>query len=58
MWPGGIIIPASTAQHEIVFNGMSVSGRDSPFANSGFVVEVTEKEFQKYESYFPFNALR
>lgn len=58
MCPGGIIVPASTAQDEIVVNGMSVSRRDSPFANSGFVVEVTEKEFQKYEKDYPFNALK
>lgn len=58
MCPGGIIVPASTAQNEIVVNGMSVSRRDSPYANSGFVVEVTEKEFQQYEKDYPFSALR
>lgn len=58
MCPGGIIVPASTSQNEIVVNGMSVSRRDSPFANSGFVVEVTEQEYQKYNNDFPFNALR
>ncbi|MDQ7815666.1 MAG: FAD-binding protein [Melioribacteraceae bacterium] len=52
MCPGGIIIPASTAPGELVLNGMSVSRRDSPFANSGLVVSVDEKdwhEFKKYE---------
>lgn len=58
MCPGGIIVPASTAQDEIVVNGMSVSRRDSPFANSGFVVEVTEQEFQKYERHYPLSALK
>lgn len=58
MCPGGIIVPAATAQNEIVVNGMSVSRRDSPFANSGFVVEVTEEEYQKYDKDFPFSALR
>ncbi|AFH48989.1 FAD-dependent dehydrogenase [Ignavibacterium album JCM 16511] len=58
MCPGGIIVPASTAQNEIVVNGMSVSRRDSPFANSGFVVEVTEQEYHRYEKHFPFNALQ
>lgn len=58
MCPGGIIVPASTAQNEIVVNGMSVSRRDSPYANSGFVVEVTEKEFLQYEKHYPFSALR
>lgn len=45
MCPGGIIIPASTAPGELVLNGMSVSRRDSPFANSGFVVSVNEKDW-------------
>lgn len=58
MCPGGIIVPAATTQNEIVVNGMSVSRRDSPFANSGFVVEVTEEDYQKYEKDFPFSALR
>ena len=43
MCPGGIIIPASTSPEELVLNGMSVSRRDSPFANSGLVVSVDEK---------------
>ncbi len=58
MCPGGIIVPASTRQDEIVVNGMSVSRRDSPFANSGFVVEVTEQEFSQYEKEYPFSALK
>ncbi|MEI7811789.1 MAG: FAD-dependent monooxygenase [Ignavibacteria bacterium] len=48
MCPGGIIIPASTAQGELVLNGMSVSGRDSKFANSGFVVSIGESDWKKY----------
>lgn len=47
MCPGGIIIPASTSQNEIVLNGMSVSRRDSPFANSGFVTSVNKIDFKK-----------
>jgi uncharacterized protein len=43
MCPGGIIIPSSTTSEELVLNGMSVSRRDSPFANSGLVVSVDEK---------------
>ena len=43
MCPGGIIVPAATSPGEIVVNGMSLSKRNSPFANSGFVVEVTEQ---------------
>ena len=58
MCPGGIIVPASTSNDEIVVNGMSVSRRDSPFANSGLVVEITEKDYSIYDKYFPFNALQ
>lgn len=45
MCPGGIIIPASTSSDELVLNGMSISKRNSPFANSGFVVSVDEKDW-------------
>ena len=41
MCPGGLIVPASTNPQELVVNGMSLSKRDSPFANSGVVVEVS-----------------
>ncbi len=57
MCPGGIIVPAATAPGEIVVNGMSLSKRNSPFANSGFVVEVTKQEWLKYERFQPFAAL-
>ena len=40
MCPGGFIVPAATQQDEVVVNGMSLSRRDSPFANSGIVVSV------------------
>jgi uncharacterized FAD-dependent dehydrogenase len=45
MCPGGIICPAATQQEEIVVNGWSPSKRNSPFSNSGMVVEVAEREF-------------
>jgi uncharacterized FAD-dependent dehydrogenase len=45
MCPGGFIVPAATAPGEVVVNGMSPSRRDSPFANSGIVAEVTLKDF-------------
>jgi uncharacterized FAD-dependent dehydrogenase len=51
MCPGGIIVPASTAPNELVINGMSVSRRDSPFANSGLVVTVNEKDWVKYKDF-------
>jgi uncharacterized FAD-dependent dehydrogenase len=40
MCPGGLIVPAATAPGEIVVNGMSLSRRDSAFANSGMVASV------------------
>jgi uncharacterized protein len=40
MCPGGWIVPASTAPDLVVVNGMSLSSRGSPFANSGIVVAV------------------
>ena len=40
MCPGGWIVPAATEPDGVVVNGMSLSRRDSPFANSGLVVAV------------------
>ena len=57
MCPGGIIVPASSAPGELVLNGMSVSRRDSPFANSGFVVEVTPADWQQFIKAGPLAAL-
>lgn len=57
MCPGGIIVPAATAPGELVVNGMSLSKRDSPFANSGIVVEITKQEWIKFEKFQPFAAL-
>lgn len=48
MCPGGFIVPAATAQGEVVVNGMSPSRRDSKYANSGIVVSVDEKDWAKY----------
>lgn len=44
MCPGGIIAPASTAANELVVNGWSPSKRNNPFANSGIVAEVTDRD--------------
>jgi len=44
MCPGGIIAPAATNPNEIVVNGWSPSKRNNPFANSGMVVTVEEKD--------------
>ncbi len=40
MCPGGWIVPAATEPDGLVVNGMSLSRRDSPYANSGLVVAV------------------
>jgi len=52
MCPGGHIVPASSGANEVVVNGMSASQRNSPFANSGIVVEIRPEdipsEFQHY----------
>ncbi len=58
MCPGGIIAPAATDKKEIVVNGWSPSKRNNPFANSGMVVSVTEKDFQPYSKEGALAALR
>lgn len=44
MCPGGFIVPAATENDEVVVNGMSLSRRDSPFANSGLVVTIEPED--------------
>ncbi len=51
MCPGGMIIPASTGKEELVVNGMSNSLRNSPFANSGIVVNVKAEDAKKYSEF-------
>jgi len=46
MCPGGLVVPAATAPGEIVVNGMSLSRRDSPFANSGYVTSIDPEELE------------
>lgn len=48
MCPGGIIATASTDPGELVVNGWSPSKRNNPFANSGMVVQVAEKDALHY----------
>jgi uncharacterized FAD-dependent dehydrogenase len=48
MCPGGIIAAASTAEGELVVNGWSPSKRNNPYANSGIVVNIEEKDWQAY----------
>lgn len=48
MCPGGIIAPAATSPGELVVNGWSPSKRNNPYANSGIVVTVEEKDALRY----------
>ena len=57
MCPGGFIVPAATAQNEIVVNGMSPSKRDNEFANSGIVVAIELEDLKDYEQYGPLAGL-
>jgi uncharacterized FAD-dependent dehydrogenase len=56
--PGGIIVPAATSSGELVVNGMSMSGRDSKFANSGIVTTVDSRDFTKYESFGALSGMK
>ncbi len=45
MCPGGFIVPAMTSGDECVVNGMSPSGRNSRYANSGIVTEIRADDY-------------
>ena len=51
MCPGGLVVPAATAPGEIVVNGMSMSRRDSEFANSGTVTAIEISDFEPYKKH-------
>jgi len=51
MCPGGIIAPASTNNGELVVNGWSPSKRNNPFANSGIVTTIQEKDVQAFKKH-------
>ena len=52
MCPGGFIVPAATANGEVVVNGMSPSKRNNEFANSGIVVEINvDIDLPKYDHF-------
>ena len=57
MCPGGIIAPASTNDGELVVNGWSPSKRNNPFANSGIVVNIEEKDWQAFTKHGPLAAM-
>ncbi len=57
MCPGGFIVPSATSQEEVVVNGMSPSKRNSPYANSGIVVEIRPEDLTKYSRFEEFAGL-
>lgn len=57
MCPGGLVVPAATAPGEIVVNGMSMSKRDSPYANSGTVVAVELEDLLPFQAHGVFAGL-
>jgi len=57
MCPGGLIVPSATSCNEIVVNGMSMSRRDSAFANSGIAVTVNYDDIPEFHRYKHFAGL-
>lgn len=51
MCPGGFIVPAMSGPDEMVVNGMSASRRNSPFANSGMVVEIRPEDIGEFQNH-------
>ena len=45
MCPGGFVVPATTGANRVVLNGMSLSRRDSPYANAGLVVAIEPEDW-------------
>ena len=57
MCPGGIIVPSATETGQVVVNGMSNSRRNSPYANSGIVVQIDPSDIAHLSQYGPFAGL-
>jgi uncharacterized protein len=57
MCPGGLIVPSATAPGEIVVNGMSMSRRDSAFANSGVVTAIEKEDLDAWAKHGPLQML-
>lgn len=47
MCPGGFVIPAASGPEQLVVNGMSPSGRNSRWSNSGMVVELRPEDLDE-----------
>ena len=48
MCPGGTVVPAATGPEQVVVNGMSNAQRNSPWSNSGMVVEIRTADLQTH----------
>ena len=46
MCPGGFVVPAASGPEQVVVNGMSPSGRNGRWSNSGMVVEIRPEDYQ------------
>lgn len=57
MCPGGVVVPAGSAEGELVVNGMSASARSGRWANSGMVVEIHPGDFPQFSQYGPLEML-
>ncbi len=57
MCPGGVVVPAGSADGELVVNGMSASARAGRWANSGMVVEIRPGDFPEFASEGPLELL-
>jgi uncharacterized protein len=57
MCPGGTIVPSATEAGQVVVNGMSNSRRNSPYANSGIVVQVDPSDLGHLSEYGVFAGL-
>lgn len=46
MCPGGFVVPAASGPEQVVVNGMSPSGRNGRWSNSGMVVELRTEDVE------------
>lgn len=58
MCPGGFVVPSATSTEEVVMNGMSPSKRNSPYANSGIVVEIQPEDLREFVKYGALKGLK
>ena len=58
MCPGGHMVPATSSTDACVVNGMSASHRNSPYANSGIVVQINPEDIPSILASDPQSALK